>query len=81
MDKVLHFFACLLATITASVATFWRGMWYSITAGSLFALGLGLGKEFGDSRAPGNRWDWYDILADLLGIAAGVGILVLGWCD
>ena len=81
MDKVLHFFACLLATISAGIATFFMGMWHSVIAGSLFALGLGLGKEFGDSKAPGNKWDWWDILADLLGIAAGVGILILGWCD
>jgi len=81
MDKVLHFFACLLGTIVAAIATFWMGMWHSITAGALFALGLALGKEYGDSKAPGNKWSWGDILADLIGIAAGIGILVLGWCD
>lgn len=81
MDKVFHFLACLAATIAASVATFWMGMWHSITACALFALGLGLGKEYGDSKAPGNKWSRGDIVADLIGIAAGIGILVLGWCD
>lgn len=81
MDKVLHFFACLAATVAAALATFKMGMWHSIIAGALFALGLGLGKEYGDSKASGNKWSWGDIIADLLGIIAGSGILLLGWCD
>lgn len=80
MDKVLHFLACLTATVITGLATFKLGMWPSIIAGSLFALGLGLGKEYGDSKASGNKWDWWDIVADVLGIGAGIGSLVLGWC-
>jgi uncharacterized protein YfiM (DUF2279 family) len=39
--------------------------------GAAFALGLGIGKEYGDSRAVGNKWDWLDIVADVLGCAVG----------
>lgn len=39
-------------------------------------VGLSLGKEYGDSKAPGNKWDWYDILADAIGIVTGL-LLVL----
>jgi len=41
-----------------------------------FALGLcigaSIGKEYGDSKASGNKWDWVDILADLVGMALGI---------
>lgn len=53
--------------------------WPCMAGGVLFGLGLGLGKEIGDMFASGNRWDWTDILADLLGLAAGtIMVLVLG---
>lgn len=37
----------------------------------LLTVGLALGKEYGDSQSPGNRWDWWDIAADAVGIAIG----------
>jgi hypothetical protein len=37
---------------------------------------LGIGKEYGDSLAPGNRWDNWDLLADFAGIVAG---LIVVW--
>ena len=53
-DKILHFLVCFLAAIFAP----------------LFSLGLALGKEYGDSRARGNHWCWWDILADAIGLLA-----------
>lgn len=52
------------------------GVNYAICAvggsyGVALAVGASLGKEYGDKMAPGNKWDWMDILADICGIAAG----------
>ena len=54
-DKILHFLICFLAAIISP----------------LFSLGLALGKEYGDSKATGNHWCWWDILADAVGLVAG----------
>lgn len=54
-DKWLHFEVCLIAAII--------NPW--------FAAGLAIGKEYGDSKASGNKWDWWDILADACGIIMG----------
>jgi len=57
------------------IVTFLMGMRDSMIASGLFSLGLGLGKEYGDSKAKGNKWDWWDIVADVIGI--GVGSLLV----
>jgi uncharacterized protein YfiM (DUF2279 family) len=57
-DKFMHFGVCTIATLIHP----------------LLAAGLAIGKEYGDSKAYGNHWDWYDILADALGIALGMAI-------
>ena len=80
-DKFLHAGVCFVATVLVSIATFWLGEKGSIISGSLFALGLGLGKEYGDSKASGNHWDWWDILADCIGIGLAVLSLFIGWRD
>ena len=54
-DKILHFLVCFVAAIISP----------------MFSLGLALGKEYGDSKAPGNHWCWWDILADVIGLVAG----------
>ena len=54
-DKILHFLVCFLAAIISP----------------MFSLGLALGKEYGDSKAAGNHWCWWDILADAVGLVAG----------
>ena len=61
-DKLYHFGICLIASIFQP--------W--------LAVGLALGKEYGDSKAESNMWSWGDILADTLGIILGglIGILV-----
>lgn len=54
-DKIYHFGVCMLASILSP----------------MFALGLAIGKEYGDSKATGNHWCWMDLLADLLGTLIG----------
>ena len=54
-DKLLHFTCSLLASLVSP--------W--------LAVGLGIGKEYGDSKSPVNHWDWWDLLADVVGIAVG----------
>lgn len=34
-------------------------------------LAIGVGKEYGDKCAVGNRWDWLDIMADAIGSLMG----------
>lgn len=36
-----------------------------------FAMGLALGKEYGDKKAVGNHWCWKDLVADMVGIVIG----------
>ena len=66
-DKLMHFGVCFVVNLIISAA-----MPSQATTGVGFSVGLSLGKEFGDSRAIGNKWDNYDLLADGVGIAAGV---------
>ena len=40
-----------------------------------FCIGASIGKEYGDSKASGNKWDWMDIVADLIGM--GLGLLTV----
>jgi len=59
-DKWMHFGVSLITSIIHP----------------MLAVGLGIGKEYGDSRAKGNKWDWYDILADGIGVAVGTGVRI-----
>lgn len=66
-DLIAHFVVCFILSLFG---------WY----GASFALGLGIGKEYGDSLNPSNRWDWSDIKADILGIITGLIInLIITW--
>ena len=80
-DKFLHAIVCFFATAIGSIATFWLGEVPCLFCGGLFALGLGLGKEYGDSKASGNHWEWGDIIADVIGIALAVVILMIALRD
>ncbi len=63
-DKWMHFGACAVASLVST----------------MLAVGLAVGKEYGDSKAPGNRWDWMDIAADVAGIAVGTCVrIVIAW--
>lgn len=55
-DKLMHFGICLITGILSP----------------MLALGLSFGKEYGDKRASGNHWCWWDIAADAAGIALAV---------
>ena len=68
-DKIIHFTICFVSTVLVGLAA-------GKAAGAAGAAGLGIGKEYGDSRAPGNRWDNWDLLADFAGIVAG---LIVVW--
>lgn len=68
MDKVYHFLANFVMGLTAFL---------SVPFAIGLCLGASFGKEYGDSKAPGNKWDWLDILADALGAAAGIGVALL----
>ena len=67
-DKLLHFGANLLMSLTAFL---------SVPFAIGLCLGASFGKEYGDSKAPGNKWDWFDILADLIGMGVGLFIVYL----
>ncbi len=78
-DKILHALVCFAAVVGCGIATCWISIDASFASGIGFAIGLGLGKEYGDSKAKGNKWDWMDIAADLIGTAAGALVLILFW--
>ena len=54
-DKLYHFGVCFGAALIDPK----------------LAIGLALGKEYGDSKAHGNHWCWLDIIADTCGIILG----------
>lgn len=68
-DKLLHFLVCFVSTVIV-------GLIVGKAAGAIGATGLSIGKEYGDSQAPENRWDNWDLLADLAGIIVG---LIVVW--
>ena len=65
-DKVLHFLANFVMAMTGFFS-----YWLAIG----LCVGASLGKEYGDSKAYQNHWDWLDIVADMLGMAAGLLIV------
>lgn len=72
-DKVLHFAVCAAVSLLAAVgiALLSNDFLCSAVAGFCSGFAIGVGKEYGDSKAIGNRWDWFDLLADTLGAIAG----------
>lgn len=73
-DKIQHFAVCAIAAfVTASiVGVMSKNEFAGATAGFAMAMGLGIGKEYGDSKAKGNKWCWWDMLADTLGAVVGI---------
>lgn len=71
-DKLKHCLVNLLVMLIAGSINIWLGIGLAVG----LSVGLSVGKEYGDSKAPGNKWDWYDILADAIGIVTGL-LLVL----
>jgi len=64
-DKIYHFSICFIVALIIGV------LFHPIT-GALSATFLGIGKEYGDHTSPVNTWSWGDILADAMGMIAGV---------
>ena len=60
-DKLMHFSLCFILSIF--------GWW-----GVVFAAGLAIGKEVGDYFNKDSGWSWRDLIADGLGILAGLGL-------
>lgn len=79
-DLILHALVCLVATLAAfAYMSVFFPFFPSLAGAWLLPMGLGIGKEYGDSKASGNHWDWLDIVADIAGILLGFGIIALGW--
>ena len=75
-DKLLHALVCFGATFVGfGYMRIFCDFTPSFTASLLLPMGLGFGKEYGDSKASGNKWDWWDIVADFVGIGIGMEIL------
>lgn len=49
-------------------------VWFS---GLACALAMGIGKEYGDECSEGNKWDWSDVLYDVLGGIVGASVVCL----
>ena len=78
IDHKKHFIICALATLLAfGLYAPFVPFWYVFSMCPMLGLGLGIGKEYGDSQASGDKWDWTDIAADILGIGAALVVLLL----
>ena len=64
-DKIAHFGVNFILALTG----FFR-IWLAVG----LCIGASIGKEYGDSKATGNKWSWGDILADMLGMGCGIAI-------
>lgn len=73
LTDTLHIVACMFCAFLCSViiAHATPHVAPCIVGGFLGGMCLGIGKEFGDSRATGNSWSWSDMLFNLIGSAIG----------
>ena len=78
-DHIFHFAASALGMLFGYYIMHLLScpFWPCIAGGVMFGLGLGLGKEIGDMFSPGNKFDITDIVADLLGLAAGALLIYI----
>ena len=77
-DKILHALICMVAAFAGyGFMRLFFDFAPSIVASWLLPAGLGVGKEYGDSKATGNKWDWEDIVADLIGTLLAVFVILL----
>jgi len=72
VDKQLHFLVS--AFIVFAIYAFIPNL---LVAG-IIALMVGLLKEVYDEYTYGG-WDWYDMLADVIGILVSSAVISLGW--
>lgn len=73
IDDILHIVACLLCAfcVSAFIAHFTTIPTPAILGGFFSGFFLGVGKEFGDSRATDNYWSWSDTIYNIIGAAIG----------
>lgn len=73
-DKILHFSVNLIASyVIAIIVYIYTGnVMCAGNSGYFCAVGMSIGKEYGDSKVAGNHWCWWDILADFIGNILGV---------
>jgi len=73
-DKLWHFSICAALTIFGAVLV-------SLPWGTTVAAAWGIGKEAYDlylgkvKNVPGKYWSWADLVADAVGIAAGIVVV------
>ena len=72
-EDFLHIIACMLCAfvVSAILAHTTTESTPCIVGGWLAAMFLGVGKEFGDSRATGNSWSWSDMAYNFIGSSIG----------
>lgn len=72
-DKITHATICYAITLTIGLFIDW---WVGVCV----ALMVGLGKELYD-KYKGNKFDWHDMLADVVGGVVGVivGLTICQW--
>lgn len=73
LTDILHLGACLVCALVVSavLAHTTTEALPCIVGGFLSGVALGVGKEYGDSRASGNSWSWSDMLYNVIGAAIG----------
>ena len=78
-DKKYHVLAGLLVAAFVGLPCYleslnlFAGLWSALTSG-IIAGGV---KEYFDMRTEGNKWDWWDFLATILG-AVIVALFIIG---
>mgnify|MGYP003571450162 CR=1 FL=1 len=65
-DKALHFVVNFALALSGFIS-------YWLPVG--LCIGASVGKEYGDSKASGNKWSWGDIVADMLGMGCGLCVV------
>lgn len=80
-DKKIHFSVCTIAAVAmmAFMRILSSPLDVAVVASQVSSICLGVGKEYGDKASPSNHWDWYDLLADVVGALFGSLIGCLLW--
>ena len=78
-DHIYHLIASALGMIAGYYLMYLLGcsFWPCVAGGVMFGLGLGLGKEIGDALAPGNKFDFSDLFADIVGLSAATVLILI----
>lgn len=73
-DKIQHFIVNMIVSYVTGIVVYiyTADVVCAGIAGFFHAAGMSTGKEYGDSKATGNHWCWWDILADFMGNIFGL---------